>query len=153
MAFRRYAAIPGFEARSVLIRWVAMVRFAVRAICELARGRLAFARNAPSAFVRNNRNIAASGRSPENAFPGDELLARQVSFMIPRIARRVPWRSDCLVQALAAQKWLESAGIASNLTIGVEKSGGGDFNAHAWLTYGDKVVTGGEIDAYEVLLG
>lgn len=83
--------------------------------------------------------------------PGDQLLVEQVSFVIPRIAHRVPWRSDCLVQALAAQKWLETAGVATRLAIGAEQSAAKGFNAHAWLKHGDRVVTGGEIEHYETL--
>lgn len=153
MIFRRYAPIPGYEARHGFVRWAVAACFTLRAAFELARGRLAFARHAPAAFIRDNRRIAASGRLADAAWPGDALLVSQVTFVIPRIAHRVPWRADCLVQALAAQKWLETAGIASTIAIGAENSQTRGFNAHAWLKYGDRIVTGGEVDGYEVLLG
>lgn len=153
MVLRRYLPLPGYEARSGLIRWAATVRFAFRAIYELARARLAFAKSAPAAFVRANERIAGEARSPDAALPGDALLVRQVGYVIPRMASRVPWRADCLVQSLAAQRWLASAGVASVLKIGAERPEGEVFNAHSWLTYGDTVVTGGEVDGYEVLLG
>jgi hypothetical protein len=38
---------------------------------------------------------------------------------IPRMARLVPWRSDCLVQATAAQCWLRQKGVPTHLHIGV----------------------------------
>ena len=33
-----------------------------------------------------------------------ERLVEQVAFAIPRVAKRVPWRADCLVQALAGER-------------------------------------------------
>ncbi len=153
MTLRRHPSLPGYEARPGLVRWAVTARLAIRAIFELARGRQAFAKSAPAAFLRENERLATVARPPASALPGDDLLVRQVGYMIPRMARRVPWRADCLVQSLAAQRWLASAGIASVLKIGAERPDGAGFNAHSWLAYGDMVVTGGEVDGYEVLLG
>lgn len=153
MALGRYPPLPGYETRPGLIRWAVTARLAVRAIVALARARLTFARSAPAAFARENARIAGVARLPDAALPGDALLVRQVGYVIPRMARRVPWRADCLVQSLAAQRWLASAGIASVLKIGAERPDGEGFNAHSWLAYGDIAVTGGEVDGYEVLLG
>lgn len=77
------------------------------------------------------------------------LLAR-VAFAIPRIGARVPWRADCLVQALAARRWLARHGVTSNLCIGVQLEAG--FAAHAWLKVGEEIVTGGDIDGYVPIL-
>jgi hypothetical protein len=76
-----------------------------------------------------------------------EIIDR-VAFAIPRSASRVPFRSDCLVQALAAQRWLARFGIPARLTFGVMPQRTGDFEAHAWLEASGRVVTGGDISSY-----
>lgn len=36
--------------------------------------------------------------------------------------------------------------------IGVDKTDEKGFEAHAWLRHGDRVITGGAVDRYRVLL-
>lgn len=152
MRIKRYAPVPGYESRPWPIRVAALLQFGLRAVVELALARREFARQAPAALAQGNRRIAQSARAPGQALPGDVVQVSRVAFVIPRIAARVPWRADCLVQALAAQNWLYSKGIATSLVIGAEISKDAGFNAHAWLTYGDTVVTGGDVTGYEELL-
>jgi hypothetical protein len=64
------------------------------------------------------------------------------------MGHRVPWRADCLVQAMAAQHWLRRHGLESRIAIGVRERGEGPFEAHAWLMCGDIAVTGGDIREY-----
>ena len=78
----------------------------------------------------------------------DRLLIERVAYAIAVMGQRVPWRSDCLVQALAARRWLEGAGIASVIGIGTRRDEDGEFAAHAWLYVGETIVTGGDIDGY-----
>jgi hypothetical protein len=61
-------------------------------------------------------------------------------------ARRVPM-ATCLTQALALQRLLGRAGIASTLEIGVSKERS-EFAAHAWLTHEGRVLIGGETRSY-----
>lgn len=77
-----------------------------------------------------------------------ERLVERVAFAIPRVAARLPWRADCLVQALAAHRWLGRHGVATTLTLGVPRDKSAAFEAHAWLTAGDRVVTGGDVSGY-----
>ena len=77
-------------------------------------------------------------------------LVERVAYVLPRMAARVPWRSDCLVQALAARRWLARAGVASDVCVGVRKDEQG-FQAHAWLRVGERIVTGGDISSYAEL--
>jgi hypothetical protein len=79
-------------------------------------------------------------------------MAARVAFAIPRVAARLPWRADCFIQAMAAQHWLRSKGITSELTIGTRKDSHGTFQAHAWLTCNDKIITGGDIRGYVPLV-
>ena len=78
----------------------------------------------------------------------EAALVERVAFAIPRVAVRLPWRADCLVQALAAERWLARHGIATTLTLGVPRDRPADFEAHAWLTAGTRIVTGGDISGY-----
>lgn len=58
------------------------------------------------------------------------------------IARRLVPRATCLVQAAAARVLLVRAGHDPHLRLGVTKSTAGDFEAHAWLELGGRVVVG-----------
>jgi len=71
----------------------------------------------------------------------------RIVFAVRAMGARVPWRSDCLVQALAAQHWLASMGIGSSIHLGVKPSEA-PINAHAWLKVGDRVVLGGDVADY-----
>jgi len=53
---------------------------------------------------------------------------------------------------MAAQKWLIKRHIPTRIVIGVDKTGGEGFLAHAWLRLGDTIITGGKIESYTVLL-
>lgn len=79
-------------------------------------------------------------------------LVERVAFAVPAVGPRLPWRADCLVQALAAQRWLSRNGIATSLYLGVRKNPPARFEAHAWLMLGDKIITGGEGKMYTTLI-
>ncbi len=75
------------------------------------------------------------------------LIAR-VTWAIPRAAKMVPWRSDCLVQTKAGQNWLKRQGVPSTIRLGSRKLPGGKMDAHAWLVCEGEVVTGGDISTF-----
>lgn len=83
---------------------------------------------------------AVSGRLVDQR---DPRLIGRVGTAIVRAAARVPWRSDCLVQALAAQSWLAAHGVSSRLHVGVAPAA--TISPHAWLTCQGEVVVGGDI--------
>ena len=118
-----------------------------RATVELAVARVRLG-------TRDSRELLRGAQLPSGAMPspvqnpGTDALVDRVAFAIPRVGRRVPWRADCLVQALAAQHWLGRRGVATSLVIGVRKPQPADFEAHAWLMAGDRIVTGGEVGGY-----
>lgn len=109
----------------------------VRAMLELgyARARLG--------AMPDGSAIALDELSPE-----EECLIKRVAHVIPRVAARLPWRADCLVQATAAKRWLSASGIASTIHFGVLREKQPAFEAHAWLTVGTRIVTGGDISGY-----
>lgn len=73
---------------------------------------------------------------------------QRVRLAIARTSHRVPWRADCLVQALAARRWLRRLNVETTLFVGVPGKAEPQFEAHAWLMHGDDVITGGEVSAY-----
>lgn len=123
----------------------------------------AIARLARASVVLNHGKSAGLGgriaRGPttgnlENSALGtnQDRLVRRLAYVIPRVAQRLPWRADCLVQALAGQNWLLRAGIGSQIVLGVPIDQTGDFEAHAWLVAGDRIVTGGDVSNYRPLV-
>ena len=73
----------------------------------------------------------------------DDPQARSVRRMIASIERRLPWRSSCIVQALAARSMLRRRRVATLLHFGVTLDQG-RIRAHAWLEAGGGCVCGGK---------
>lgn len=126
-----------------------LLGYALRGFVELVRARLIFERLAAKAIPARNRK--AKDKAGSGSEISERILAR-MSYVLPRLSDRLPWRSDCLIQAIAAQNWLMSLGAAGEIQIGVEKPADGEFGAHAWLVYGQWIITGGDIDRYHLLL-
>lgn len=120
-------------------RWLCVPRAAL----ELARARLALRRIGAAQVHAMKREGAAAALTPACA-----RRVAQVRWAIPRVAARLPWRGDCLVQALAARAWLEGEGIATSLELGAAVDPAQGFAAHAWLRAGDEAVTGGDSGDY-----
>ena len=93
--------------------------------------------------------IAALNAESQCAEEG--AIVPRVARAIPAAAGIVPWRADCLVQALAARNWLAGKGIRGTIVLGVHRDVSG-IEPHAWLRVDETVVTGGRIDRYTVLL-
>ncbi len=70
-------------------------------------------------------------------------LALMVAQAIARASGRMPWRSTCLVQALAAQWMLSRRKHEARLRLGVARNGRANLDAHAWLESAGVLVTGG----------
>ncbi|MEP0391129.1 MAG: lasso peptide biosynthesis B2 protein [Erythrobacter sp.] len=126
-----------------------LTAFAIRGFYELVRARLIFSKLEAKAIPE--RNQQAKAKSLANQAVPPATLAR-ITYVIPRLSDRFPWRSDCVIQAIAAQNWLSSYGAASEIQIGVENPKDGEFGAHAWLVHRESVITGGDIDRYHVIL-
>ena len=117
---------------------------ALRAILELGLARLRLMRHRPK--------VGAANRTAPPLDDRQSALVERVAYVIPRVAARTPWRADCLVQALAAERWLDGAGIATVLTLGVSQDKRTTFEAHAWLSADDRIVTGGDVSGYVPLV-
>ena len=77
----------------------------------------------------------AAGNSDPNA----------VSRAVKRAARRLPWRTVCFHEALAAHWMLRRRGHASRVRYGL-RQGEQILTAHVWVTVGDRIVIGEEHD-------
>ena len=137
----------GQRPRARDIRWLPY--YCVAGLLHLIRARIEFASFEAKAILLRNSDAKAKATAGKRAT--EETLSR-IAYVIPRLSDRLPWRSDCLVQATAAQNWLGSDGFASEIQIGVENPADGPFAAHAWLMYEDTIVTGGDISQYATIL-
>jgi hypothetical protein len=88
--------------------------------------------------------------SDNQAHQRSRIDPKLVAWAIAACAKRVPWRSDCLIQAMAAAMWLRQYGYQPQLRLGVAPPDGqpaadrGEpFRAHAWLELDGKAVVGG----------
>ncbi len=128
-----------------------LVPAVIRAVFELARARQQFgqlaARNIPA------RNAHFETISSGTADEGARRIAELIPRLFPRLAKLLPWRADCLVQAIAAQNWLGSMGQASAIVLGAKNTDSQGFGAHAWLICGDKIITGGDVAPYTAFIG
>lgn len=86
--------------------------------------------------------------SPSHDLPDRMDAVHRTAWAVSAAARRAPWRSKCLEQALAAKWMLRSRGAPSTFYIGVEVGTAlelGALEAHAWLRSGSVIVCGEEI--------
>ena len=125
----------------------------VRTAIYLVQARIELIRLTTARIDERNRLSAEQGRVMKSAASLDIALVGSAEWIVPRVARRMPFRSDCLVQAMAAQDLLVHFGLSSRIVIGVEGGGEKPFSSHAWLECGDSVVVGGEVDQFNPILG
>ena len=65
-----------------------------------------------------------------------------IAGVINGLVARLPWKSSCLVKALAAHKMLKRRCIPHKVHIGVGNNPGDSISAHAWLSSGDRIIIG-----------
>lgn len=121
------------------------LRDCAQAVAELAIARIRLIVDRPDELLALGLPAEIPASPPAAARA--ELIDR-VAFAIPRMGARVPWRATCLVQALAAQRWLRREGVEASLRVGVRATGEAAIDAHAWLETADRVVIGGDISGY-----
>ena len=66
----------------------------------------------------------------------------RIGWAIAAAARRLPFRSTCLLESLAADAMLRRRGYASEIRFGVQPPSGGALAAHAWVEHEGAVVIG-----------
>ena len=114
-----------------------------------ALGCLALARVAVIALPFRVLARGLGVRHAETPVAGVPPASHRVAWAIGAAARRAPWRSECLEQAIAAKAMLRRRGIGSTLYLGMGRD---PVAAHAWLRVGDTNVTGGrDVARYTVV--
>jgi hypothetical protein len=106
-----------------------------KASVELLVARFRFSTVPPERILRELQQQSVS-LPHERASRSSAIDVERVSWAITLAARYVPWRSDCLIQVMGADRWLRMRG----------------FKAHAWLRYRDLTVTGGRYDEFVPLI-
>jgi hypothetical protein len=72
---------------------------------------------------------------------GTAVDVEPFGWAVRAVSRRTPWTSTCLMQALAGATMLRRRGVPCTVHLGVASAGAG-YDAHAWLSVGDHVLTG-----------
>ncbi len=90
--------------------------------------------------------LPAPPAPPANLSAGEEAGVFAVRWAIGAVAPWLPFRTQCLQQAIAARAMLARRGIGSILHLGVGDPTGAKLVAHAWLDAGRLQVTGYPVD-------
>jgi Transglutaminase-like superfamily len=131
---------------------VADWRYLAIAVKELLLARAAHAVRPAGRIIETLQARNSVSGAAVTAAPNTLELTRR-SRAILTAASLVPWRADCLPQAMAADRWLRRDGLRPEFHIGVAKDAGGLLQAHAWLTCGGVTVTGGDASAFATFPG
>lgn len=103
------------------------------------------------AFRLSTRVLGLHAEGPDPAAPRGHERAAVVGWAVDAASRRLPWPSNCLVQALAAALLLRCHSISATLSLGVTRDNAARISAHAWLSCGEVIVTGGHSGEFEEL--
>jgi len=117
---------------------------------DLAAARIAHATHPIAVIIGRLRKEDCVARLAST--PDDEARLKRLAWAISVAAARVPWRSDCLLQAMAADRWLRRHAFKSDFFLGVTRKDDGALDAHAWLACGPIQITGGRVDGYVGLM-
>jgi hypothetical protein len=86
---------------------------------------------------------APGTETPQTAPAAQIQIASDIGWAVGALARRVPWDSRCLAQALAASGMLRRRGLEGTVSFGADRGESRKLVAHAWLRFGPCMVTGG----------
>ncbi len=67
---------------------------------------------------------------------------RKVQLAVHRADSILPWKSKCLTEAVATKRLLEKFNLKSTLFLGVAKDERQKLIAHAWLKWGNRIISG-----------
>ena len=102
---------------------------------------------------RRITNLLGISQGVISSLPAANLAVEPavVGWAVQAAAARTYWESACLAQALTGMAMLSRRGINATLYLGVarDESDPGTMAAHAWLRYGDAILTGaGGVERY-----
>jgi len=130
-------------------------RLALEAGWELLRARLLTLR-AASRYCPALGRLVDSDAPPANS--ASTAVAAEIGHVAAVVARALPFRAECLQQAIAVRRMLARRGIPAQVCLGVarEKADRVELDreraAHAWVIVGSRVVSGdGVLDRYAIV--
>ena len=126
-------------------------RYLTIASLELFAARIRLSAAAAEKILRELR-APLSALPRRQKTPSAKIDVERLSWAIAVAAHYVPWRSDCLIQVMAADRWLRRHHLCPDFYLGVAEVKQGVFAAHAWLRYGDLTITGGRDDQFAALI-
>lgn len=80
-----------------------------------------------------------------------EVDLDRLTWALGAAAVQVPWRSDCMLRVMAADRWLRRHGRNPEFFLGVRRPSG-PFEGHVWLYCDGVSVTGGTGEDYTTLM-
>lgn len=126
-------------------------RYLAKAAVELLAARIRLSTVSPERILQELQD-QSSPLPHERICRSPPIDVARLSWAITVAGRYVPWRSDCLIQVMAADRWLRQHDLCADFHLGVAKDLRGGLRAHAWLRYGDLTVTGGRSDGFAPLI-
>jgi Transglutaminase-like superfamily len=99
----------------------------------------------PFAVLARRLGVPQSETSLESDPHSDAVVAR-VRWAVNGVSNRLPWKSSCLVRALAGQRVLARRRLPATLYFGVRRKDE-ELQAHAWLRSGRIFVSGDDVMA------
>ena len=115
-------------------------RYLFTALTRLFLARLEFSRKTASQIIASFSDARCTADPTQHR---SSLDVPTVGWAIGIAAGYAPWRADCLIQAMAAHRWLRGHGYRTSFVLGVVGEGEG-LAAHVWLKCEGFMVTGGE---------
>lgn len=132
-------------ARNYTLAELALVPVAV---VLLGAARLALAALPPRVWLGWLGQQVPLGQDAAPISLQQDRCARRIGRSVRATASIMPWRADCLPQAMAAVALLRLARIPFLLTIGQDRNMPTNWpqrpmHAHAWIAAGERLITGG----------
>jgi len=121
-----------------------------RAVLALLTARLSVARQSDLEIMRALQ-VETIGRSTYRLTPEDRAWLADFSWALCGVAKRVPFRANCLIRVLAARRVLERRGWPVSIGVQAGQSHGA-FTGHAWLLCDGADVTGGPVPGLATLI-
>ncbi len=141
----RFFQLPGLERRLFLeaVFWCGAARFAILVV---PFRKYAWLLGKPQGELKgmeeaNNRNETGESLPGEGKEDSKKDGLKQIARAVGRASRHVPWKTRCLVKAIAAKRMLRHRKIECTVYLGVARENG-RMIAHAWLKSGNIILTG-----------
>lgn len=86
-----------------------------------------------------------AAQAPVFEMPASQVFSRRAHRALSVVSACVPWKSTCLTLALAGAAMLRLRRLPGTLFLGVTRSSekAGSMEAHAWLSAGGIIISGG----------